>query len=63
MVVLLTYMINSRNGRVVWLFGVKSFIPTVLLRLIYLTVATIYRGRMSMRDVDEQMINVQSKNS
>ncbi|RXG53808.1 Tubulin beta-1 chain, partial [Armadillidium vulgare] len=29
----------------------------------YLTVATIYRGRMSMRDVDEQMINVQSKNS
>jgi len=29
----------------------------------YLTVAAIFRGRMSMKDVDEQMINIQSKNS
>lgn len=29
----------------------------------YLTVAAIFRGRMSMREVDEQMYNVQSKNS
>ncbi|EEC08136.1 alpha tubulin, putative [Ixodes scapularis] len=29
----------------------------------YLTVAAIFRGRMSMREVDEQMLNVQNKNS
>ena len=29
----------------------------------YLTVAAIFRGRMSMRDVDDQMFNVQNKNS
>ncbi|KAK9880631.1 hypothetical protein WA026_011872 [Henosepilachna vigintioctopunctata] len=29
----------------------------------YLTVATIFRGRMSMKEVDEQMINIQNKNS
>ncbi|XP_001600234.1 tubulin beta chain-like isoform X1 [Nasonia vitripennis] len=29
----------------------------------YLTVAAIFRGRMSMRDVDEQMYNIQHKNS
>ncbi|XP_071530620.1 tubulin beta-4B chain-like isoform X1 [Panulirus ornatus] len=29
----------------------------------YLTVAAVFRGRMSMRDVDEQMLNVQNKNS
>ncbi|KAK3853993.1 hypothetical protein Pcinc_039492 [Petrolisthes cinctipes] len=29
----------------------------------YLTVAAVFRGRMSMREVDEQMVNVQSKNS
>ena len=29
----------------------------------YLTVATIFRGRMSMKEVDEQMLNVQNKNS
>jgi tubulin beta len=29
----------------------------------YLTVAAIFRGRMSMREVDEQMMNIQSKNS
>ncbi|KAL1380325.1 hypothetical protein pipiens_014289 [Culex pipiens pipiens] len=29
----------------------------------YLTVAAIFRGRMSMKEVDEQMLNVQSKNS
>uniref|UniRef100_A0A182JRB7 Tubulin beta chain n=1 Tax=Anopheles christyi TaxID=43041 RepID=A0A182JRB7_9DIPT len=29
----------------------------------YLTVAAIFRGRMSMKEVDEQMMNVQSKNS
>ncbi|KAB7501323.1 Tubulin beta-2 chain [Armadillidium nasatum] len=29
----------------------------------YLTVAAIFRGRMSMKEVDEQMYNVQSKNS
>lgn len=29
----------------------------------YLTVAAIFRGRMSTKDVEEQMLNVQSKNS
>ncbi|CAF3352818.1 unnamed protein product [Rotaria socialis] len=29
----------------------------------YLTVAVIFRGRMSMKEVDEQMLNVQKKNS
>ena len=29
----------------------------------YLTVATMFRGRMSMREVDEQMCAVQNKNS
>lgn len=29
----------------------------------YLTVATIFRGRMSMKEVDQQMLNVQNKNS
>jgi len=29
----------------------------------YLTVAGLFRGRMSMKDVDEQMLNVQNKNS
>ena len=29
----------------------------------YQTVATMFRGRMSMKEVDEQMLNVQNKNS
>ena len=29
----------------------------------YLTVAVIFRGRMSMKDVDEQMLNIQNKNT
>jgi len=29
----------------------------------YLTVAAIFRGQMSMREVDEQMLSVQNKNS
>ncbi|EEC14639.1 beta-tubulin, putative, partial [Ixodes scapularis] len=29
----------------------------------YLTVAAIFRGRMSMREVDEQILNVQNRNS
>ncbi|XP_045465323.1 tubulin beta-4A chain-like [Harmonia axyridis] len=29
----------------------------------YLTVAAIFRGRMSMKEVDEQMFNIQTKNS
>ena len=29
----------------------------------YLTVAAIFRGNMSMKEVDEQMLNVQNKNS
>ncbi|XP_042883512.1 tubulin beta-2 chain [Penaeus japonicus] len=29
----------------------------------YLTVAAIFRGRMSMREVDDQMYNIQNKNS
>lgn len=29
----------------------------------YLTVAIIFRGRMSMKEVDEQMLNVQNRNS
>ena len=29
----------------------------------YLTVAAIFRGRISMKEVDEQMLNIQNKNS
>jgi len=29
----------------------------------YLTVAAIFRGAMSMKEVDDQMFSVQSKNS
>ena len=29
----------------------------------YLTVAAMFRGRMSMKEVDEQMMNIQNKNS
>lgn len=29
----------------------------------YLTVAAIFRGLMSMKEVDEQMLNIQNKNS
>ena len=29
----------------------------------YLTVACVFRGRMSMKEVDEQLLNVQNKNS
>ncbi|XP_076042210.1 tubulin beta-1 chain-like [Oratosquilla oratoria] len=29
----------------------------------YLTVAAVFRGRMSMKEVDEQMLNVQNKNT
>jgi tubulin beta len=29
----------------------------------YLTAAAIFRGRMSMKEVDEQMFHIQSKNS
>ena len=29
----------------------------------YMTVAAVFRGRMSMKEVDEQMLNIQNKNS
>jgi len=29
----------------------------------YLTVAAIFRGQMSMRDVDEALFNIQTKNA
>jgi len=29
----------------------------------YLTVACVFRGRMSMKEVDEQLLNIQNKNS
>ena len=29
----------------------------------YLTVAVVFRGRMSMKEVDEQLLNIQNKNS
>merc|ERR1712154_687341 len=29
----------------------------------YLTVAAVFRGHMSMKEVDEQMMNIQNKNS
>ncbi|XP_060049353.1 tubulin beta chain-like [Erinaceus europaeus] len=29
----------------------------------YLTVVAVFRGRMSMKEVDEQMLNIQNKNS
>ena len=30
---------------------------------LYCSVAAVFRGRMSMKDVDEQMLNIQNKNS
>ena len=29
----------------------------------YLAVATVFRGRMSMKEVDEQLLNIQNKDS
>ena len=31
--------------------------------LTHFSVAAVFRGRMSMKEVDEQMLNVQNKNS
>ncbi len=42
-------------------FEFKRLISKLQFR--YLTVATMFRGRMSMKEVDEQMLNVQNKNS
>ena len=39
----------------------RQFLLIILNR--YLTVAAMFRGRMSMKEVDEQMLNVQNKNS
>ncbi len=40
------------NGFYRWIFSNR-----------YLTVAAVFRGRMSMKEVDEQMLNIQNKNS
>ena len=40
---------------------VEAYKPFSPLR--YLTVAAVFRGRMSMKEVDEQMLNIQNKNS
>lgn len=66
--------LTSRGGRVyrtstvpeltVQLFDAKNMMcATDPRRGKYLTVAVIFRGRMSMKEVDEQMLNVQNKNS
>ena len=36
---------------------------TIRFNFRYLTVAAVFRGRMSMKEVDEQMLNIQNKNS
>ena len=44
-----------------WYFGVNwNFVPNNLLNIL---VAAIFRGRMSMNEVDEQMLSIQNKNS
>nr|XP_010331162.2 tubulin beta chain-like [Saimiri boliviensis boliviensis] len=45
------------------LFDAKNMMATCDPQHGYLTVAAIFRGRMSMREVDEQMFNIQNKNS
>ena len=40
-----------------------NFYINLLLKFSYLTVATMFRGKMSMKDVDEQMMQIQNKNS
>jgi len=51
---------NIKNGPLEWK-NQKLTSITNLFR--YLTVAAIFRGRMSMKEVDEQMLNIQNKNS
>nr|CAD2209035.1 unnamed protein product [Meloidogyne enterolobii] len=45
------------------MFDAKNMMAACDPRHGYLTVAAIFRGRMSMKEVDEQMLNVQNKNS
>ena len=43
---------------------IKSFIShNRKAGMMYVIVAAVFRGRMSMKEVDEQMLNVQNKNS
>ena len=55
---------------VIPIYGIKlKYMPIYVLCLSirfnfrYLTVAAVFRGRMSMKEVDEQMLNIQNKNS
>ena len=44
----------------------KKYIDAVVTEykyLVHCSVAAVFRGRMSMKDVDEQMLNIQNKNS
>lgn len=41
----------------------STIINVCLFFVRYLTVAAVFRGRMSMKEVDEQMLNIQNKNS
>ena len=42
-------------------FNLKIDIKLIFFR--YLTVAAVFRGRISMKEVDEQILNIQNKNS
>ena len=46
------------------ILGMKQFLYIFLPSIAsYLTVAAVFRGKMSMKEVDEQMLNIQNKNS
>src|SRR6185437_11020601 len=57
---------DPRHGKVV---SLMSVLTTCVCRLLassagrYLTAAAMFRGRMSTKEIDEQMLNVQNKNS
>ena len=52
---------DPRHGR--YLTGLRKLFRSFYLKYFANSVAAIFRGRMSMKEVDEQMLAVQNKNS
>ena len=50
---------DPRHGRWDEMLRRSDLIPAFR----YLTVAAVFRGRMSMKEVDDQMLGIQNKNS
>ncbi|WAR27401.1 TBB-like protein [Mya arenaria] len=56
--------LTSSNSQRYRSLTVPDFIQQMInAKIMYLTVADMFRERMSMKEVDEQMLNVQNKNS